>query len=140
MDRILRNPAYKGQFIYQKTQRVKPAHRLLTDRYRQNRKTSSKRRPPEEQINISIPAIIDPDLWQRVQEQLSRNSAFPPRNNKKHQYLLRGLIRCPRCGGTKGDYRLYRYNRTDAPSPQLGSAAGPALLARSLWSISYGRP
>jgi hypothetical protein len=40
---------------------------------------------------------VDRERWQRVQEQLTRNTAFSPRN-AKHNYLLKGLIQCGGCG------------------------------------------
>lgn len=44
-----------------------------------------------------VPAIIDPFTWQSAQENLEKNQ-----NNKgrkvQHNYLLKGLLRCGRCG------------------------------------------
>jgi site-specific DNA recombinase len=44
-------------------------------------------------------AIVDDDTWTKAQQQLAANQRYAGRNNKRHQYLLRGLIKCPRCGG-----------------------------------------
>jgi len=41
-----------------------------------------------------VPALLDPDTWQRLQERLQRRA---PRSDAKRFYLLNGLIRC-RCG------------------------------------------
>jgi hypothetical protein len=41
--------------------------------------------------------IIERDQWERVQRQLDRNIVFSLRNTK-HEYLLRGLIKCGGCG------------------------------------------
>ena len=95
-DRILRNPVYKGTFFYQRTESALPNKRLTTDPYKQSRKTGSKPRPQDDWIAIPVPAIVDEPTWNAVQEQLRQNSLHSPRNNKRHQYLLRGLIRCPR--------------------------------------------
>lgn len=51
----------------------------------------------EETIQVSVPAIISPSLWQAAQERLAANKRNAPRHSK-HPFLLRGLIRC-NCGG-----------------------------------------
>lgn len=58
---------------------------------------TSKRRPLDETLTASIPAIIDRALWGQAQAQRGRNQVYSPRNTK-HEYLLRGLIRCGLCG------------------------------------------
>ena len=56
-------------------------------------------RPPEEQVSITIPAIIDEDTFTTVQAQLARNKQFAARNNENPEIsLLRGLILCGYCG------------------------------------------
>ena len=47
---------------------------------------------------MPVPAIIDADLWDLAQEQLARNSERSTRHNTRHQYLLRALLICGRCG------------------------------------------
>ena len=72
--RMLTNPAYKGSY-----------------RYRQS---------GQEEILIPVPALVDEATWQAAQAQLLANSQYSRRNNGRHQYLLRDLVRCPRCGGS----------------------------------------
>jgi len=48
-------------------------------------------------IERPSPALVSEALWQRAQESLRTNRLFSPRN-AKHQYLLRGMIRCGLCG------------------------------------------
>lgn len=43
------------------------------------------------------PALVSPEVWQGVQERLTRNRALSSKNAKEF-YLLRGLIRCGNCG------------------------------------------
>jgi site-specific DNA recombinase len=58
-------------------------------------------RPREEWIAIPVPAIIDQEIFARVQEQLKKNKAFSPRNLKREgEYLLRCLVSCGVCGRT----------------------------------------
>ena len=88
--RILTNPAYKGYYRY--------------------------RHSEDELIHIPIPPIIEEATWEAAQAQLEENSRYSRRNNQRHQYLLRGLIRCPSCNGSytgyaQNGYRGYRCNR-----------------------------
>ena len=46
-----------------------------------------------------MPALVDADTWQRAQEAL-RHNRTGVRKNAKHDYLLRGLIRCAGCGAS----------------------------------------
>jgi len=50
-----------------------------------------------ETIEQEVPPIVDHETWERANAQLTRNRNFS-RKNAKHQYLLRGLIRCAGCG------------------------------------------
>jgi site-specific DNA recombinase len=100
--RILRNEMYAGVWHYNKHKHCEP----LTSRprvYRKSLKTSSRLRPRTEWLPVRLPEnlrIVDPLVWQRVQEQINRNIAFSPRNSR-HQYFLQGLVRC---GGCKASY------------------------------------
>lgn len=81
-------------------------------------------RPEEEQIVLPdgiIPRIIDPDIFQAVQEKVDRNKEEAARNNKwpKDVLLRSGLVRCSICGAVlrvknvhgsrKTNLRLNRY-------------------------------
>jgi site-specific DNA recombinase len=103
---ILRNPAYCGQAAYRKTQsveRVRPT-KLAHDRsfYPKHVHSSSRDRPQAEWITIPVPAIITQKRFEQARQRLEENKRFSPRNNKKHEYLLSGLLRCQQCG-----YALY---------------------------------
>lgn len=114
--KIATNTAYKGIFIYQKTERVKPQINIK-DRYKRGN-TSHKLRPEKDWIKINVPVIIEESEWQAVQTQLTENSKFARRNNNRYPYLLRGLIKCPVCGGSyvgsgRHDMPRYRCINTD---------------------------
>jgi site-specific DNA recombinase len=103
---MLRNPAYTGKAAYLKTQvveRVRPT-KLAYDRnfYPKHVHSSTRDRSPEEWITITVPAIISEELFQQARERLEENKRFSPRNNKRYEYLLSGLLRCRQCG-----YALY---------------------------------
>ena len=128
--RILANPVYKGAFYYQRTEAILPSRRLTNDPYKQAAKTGSRPRPEEEWIDIPVPTIVDEAIWNAVQEQLRQNRLNSSRNNKKHAYLLRGLIRCPRCGGkytgySRDNFRGYRCQRAHWKSSSTGQRCPP---------------
>ena len=56
-------------------------------------------RPQEDWIEIpdATPAIISQELFDAAQKQLQVNQDKSPRNCK-HEYLLRGHVRCRQCG------------------------------------------
>ena len=85
VQRILRDSAYRGEWQYQKTRRVKKAGGV--------RQVAT---AAEERISVAVPAIVETVVWHAVQEQLQRNRQYA-RRRAKRDYLLRGLIHC-RCG------------------------------------------
>jgi site-specific DNA recombinase len=95
---LMRNPVYTGVFYYNKKQYV-PAKRRNMPGDGPPRKHNSSRviRPQEEWIPIKVPAIIDQETWDLAREQLQRNKERAPRNNKKFDYLLKGLLICGCC-------------------------------------------
>ena len=104
--RILRNTAYKGILHYQRFKSVMPSGRLTDDPHRRARKTGKKARPKKDWIAIAVPSIVDEPTWEAAQAQLHQNSIHSSRNITRHEYLLRGLVRCPRCGGACCGYTL----------------------------------
>ncbi|MBI4311943.1 MAG: recombinase family protein [Chloroflexi bacterium] len=116
--RMLRNPVYKGQLRYQHTERTPPAKTP-------NRKWKVRSRPQEEWILIPVPAILSEAAWLAAQAQLEQNARFSPRNNTHRPYLLRGLIRCPLCGGAfvgaaRKETRTYQCVRNNSTLSSTG--------------------
>ena len=106
---MLRNPAYAGTAVFGKTQAVhEPAGLNRTARLacrtvpRQVRVTD---RPKEEWTGIPVPALVDEDTFERVQQRLQDNKRFAARNTRVPS-LLQGLAACASCG--------YGYYRTSA--------------------------
>jgi site-specific DNA recombinase len=100
--RILRCEMYAGVWHYNKHMGCEPENPTHNDRYRKFLKSSTRLRAKSEWIPLILPEelqIIARDQWQRVQQQLDRNLTFSSRN-AKHEYLLRGLVRCGGCGAT----------------------------------------
>ncbi len=81
---ILKNPAYTGKTYVFTTAK---GGKQFT-------------RPQEDWIEIpdTTPAIISQEMFDAAQRQLKVNQAKASRNNTTHQYLLRGHIKCRRCG------------------------------------------
>jgi site-specific DNA recombinase len=102
----LRNPAYTGQAAYRKTQvvdRKRPTKQARDHSCSPKHVHSSTRdRPQADWIRIPVPALISAEVFQRAPARLEANKRFSPRNNKKYEYLLSGLLRCQQCG-----YALY---------------------------------
>ena len=145
---MLKNPTYKGQAAFG---RKKTGTRVSPIRPRKDSSAQPKqnysRYPVEKEdwIYIPVPAIIDEDLFDAVQEQLEENKKRARVHKKGETYLLQGLLVCKHCeraycGGksTKRQaekvsvYSYYRCTGTDSArfggtkmctSKQVGSEA-----------------
>jgi site-specific DNA recombinase len=98
---LLSNPVYTGEAFYNRTMvadaRRPSARHGFKDLQPGNRRGRALR-PRAEWIPVRVPALIDPETWELAQAQLARNRERSPRHNTKHDYLLRGLLVCGRCG------------------------------------------
>lgn len=99
---MLTNPAYKGTFVWNRTDSSKKKRKLKED---------------TEWIVIDdcLPAIIDTVTWDHVQAKMSKQQIAPRAQTSPH--LLGGLLKCGHCGvgmsiGWSGSrnrrYRVYR--------------------------------
>lgn len=68
----------------------------------------------------TCPAIIDRDLWGRVQTKLKNSKQKHRHTNPKHDYLLTGFLTCSQCGkpirgtaGTSKTGKRYYYYKCD---------------------------
>jgi site-specific DNA recombinase len=114
---MLRNPAYVGTAVFGKTQAVhEPAGLNRTARLagrtvpRQVRVTD---RPAEEWTHIPVPALVDEDIFDRVQRRLEDNKRFASRNTKVPS-LLQGMAACASCG-----YGYYRTSTTTSSGKKI---------------------
>jgi site-specific DNA recombinase len=144
--KILRNPLYKGEAWYNRSQPAdarRPRMQTGLKDLRPGNRRSRTLRPSTEWIPVRVPTVIDPELWQMAQEQLAANRARSTRHNTKHQYLLRGLLVCGRCGrrliGTwtaisQGRYVCSaRYPRSATWSCD-GRSVSAALVEHQVWT------
>ena len=107
---MLRNPAYCGKAVFGKTQAVhEPAGLNRTARLAGRtvpRQVRVQDRPEEEWTRIPVPALVDEETFDRVQQRLEDNKRFASRNAKVPS-LLQGLAACASCG-----YGYYRTSTT----------------------------
>jgi site-specific DNA recombinase len=117
---ILKNSAYRGLAYANRERTVTPKQRQSALRPVGPRGKTTVLRPEEEWIPIEVPAIVTPEIFEQVQAKLAQNQRMASRNNKTHQYLLRGLVSCGLCrlsshARANGKYWYYICNgRTDA--------------------------
>jgi site-specific DNA recombinase len=116
---ILRNPAYKGRAMTNRT-RVAPARRRKSALLPVGPGQSHAPRPQEDWIAVPVPQIVAEETFARVQAKLDTNQQTAARNTR-HEYLLRALVSCGVCRlsctvrRTQAGYRYYLCRgRTDA--------------------------
>jgi len=90
---LLRNEAYIGTVIFNKSVAVVPQKPLNNEKYKRYKKTSRRFKPENEWVRIPITPILDKALFERARKQLKLNFETCDRN-KKNEYLLGGQIYC----------------------------------------------
>ena len=107
---MLRNPAYAGRACFGKTMRTGDQPGLNRTARLAGRSTpksySVTDRPREDWLEITVPALVAEDTWQRAQRRLADNKRYAARNSKAPS-LLQGLAACASCG-----YAYYRGHTT----------------------------
>jgi len=110
---ILRNPAYCGRAAFAKTMRsdnqprlTRPA-RLRGEKF--SHRAGSRERPREQWIEIPVPAIVPPLIFELAAVRLQDNKHFAARRTREPS-LLQGLVVCASCG--YGYYRTSTRTRT----------------------------
>ncbi|HEV7267617.1 MAG TPA: recombinase family protein [Falsiroseomonas sp.] len=124
---ILTDPVYIGTAYANRFDYTVPKQPRRRSR-RSAERTSRRPRPPEQWIAIPAPPLVDQRASDGVAATLARNALLSFRRNKKHDYMLRCLLKCGRCGlGIHGCYfpghggrvgrRYYRKRRVGAVLP-----------------------
>ena len=93
---MLRNPVYMGKACANRYQVVESQRRRLGLKPAQ-RRYSHIIRPKEEWIEIVVPPIVSEEIFEMVQQKMSKNKANASRNNHAHNYLLRRMVNCGHC-------------------------------------------
>ncbi|MBV9729774.1 MAG: recombinase family protein, partial [Pseudonocardiales bacterium] len=103
---MLRNPAYAGRAVFGKTMVINESPGLNRKARLQGRTTpratKTVDRPREDWVEITVPAIVSTETFERVAARLVDNKRFASRNSKVPS-LLQGLAACGACG-----YGYYR--------------------------------
>jgi len=148
--KMLKNPAYQGLAAFGKTRAGDRLPRLRPARNQPEmprRVHTCRGAPISERISIPVPAIVSPELFAAVQEQLEENRRRSREQKQGAKYLLQGLLVCGCCGSAccgkhaqkGGRYPYYRCLGTDAyrfggqrmcDNKQLSTAA----LDATIWS------
>ena len=105
---VLANPAYRGELLFQRTERIKGTG---------GKKTRTRKRNESDWISIPVPRIVSDQTWRLAQDRLQHNREYASRNGKR-DYLLRRLLFCSGCGyrlvgQAKRSRRVYRCNNVD---------------------------
>jgi site-specific DNA recombinase len=95
--KMLRNTMYSGVFYANRFREVTPdpaKHKPMTKR---KRTKNNVLRPREEWIPISVPAIVEDDVWKAAQEKLDDGRRKHLASRGKFQYLMSGRMTCGVC-------------------------------------------
>lgn len=76
----------------------------------------------------AVPAIVDKDLFERVQQRMAKNKKAPAVHKAEDNYLLTTKLRCGRCGSymvgesgqSKTKSRVHRYYKCVSAKKKLG--------------------
>lgn len=136
--KILRNPIYKGVYTVHRYKSVGYTKSRNKQRYIKVVKRNS-----NEQISISVPAIVSELQWELAQQILDEGRTNSTRNTK-HEYLLAKRIRCGECNcimrgkvlnRKNKQYKHYRCHGNDASYAHVCtmSAVSADTLETQLW-------
>jgi site-specific DNA recombinase len=106
---MLKNPAYMGSAACGQTPQEPRRPRLRPQRRRplQPRRAVSTREVPQpEWITIPVPALVAPEVFAAVQEQLRDNQRHARQSRRGARYGLQGLVPCPHGGAADYGQRL----------------------------------
>jgi site-specific DNA recombinase len=124
IDRMLVDSTYIGEHYYNKSESVETTNPRKIVKYKRVLKGSRKKRPEEEWMQIKVPRIVEPEMFNKVRDRLAKNKRVRS-NNKKHNYLVAGLVDCV-CGyartGDPANGNLY-YRCNDRMNHPLGTRA-----------------
>jgi site-specific DNA recombinase len=101
---VLKSEVYIGMAYMFRRRAIEPNRSPKTKAYRKRKNTSRNQRPREDWVGIPVPRIIDDATWSKAQELLKQNARTSRRNNKKNNYLFRGLVVCGLCGSMASGY------------------------------------
>jgi site-specific DNA recombinase len=117
---MLKNPASMGTAAFGKTRQAPWRPRLRAQRGRPvqpRRAVSTVHVPCEAWLSIPVPALIEPEVFTAVQEQLQENRRHARQSQRGALYLLQGVLQCRQCGYALYGKRLSPSARKGHPRP-----------------------
>jgi site-specific DNA recombinase len=128
---ILRNPAYAGRALTNRTQPA-PASRRRSALRPAGRGESHAPRPEQDWIEVPVPQVVSAEIFAQVQAKLDTNQQSAA-GNTRHEYLLRALVSCGACRLACTGRQLhagYRYYLCRGRTDPLRAAEGRRCTAR----------
>lgn len=146
LHKIIRNETYTGITHYNKHFMVEAKLHRNGNKYQRAIKTSVRLKPKDQWIPITLPselAILNKRTFELAQMQLRKNSELSPRN-VKHQYLLRGLVKCGNCrapfyGSPCHGKLFYRCGNRHRTFPLPKECTVPMVKAGDLESVVWDK-
>ena len=119
---LLKHKAYIGEAHWGSSYAVAPEKPTSKEKYRKIKKSSRRTKQESEWFTIPVPAIVDKDVFARVQDKIKANKLLSHRNTI-NEYLLAGRIYCV-CGRRRagegpqrGKHLYYRCVDRELASP-----------------------
>jgi len=115
---MLKTPAYIGSAAFGKTPQgpLRPRLRAQRGRPLQPRRAVSRSDvPPPQWSTIPVPALVAPEVFAAVQEQLRNNQRHARPSRRGARYVLQGLVQCQHCGYADYGKRLSPSARKGRP-------------------------
>lgn len=94
---VLTNPAYAGMATYGRHKPAEPKRPRKPGSYRKNANSSHVTRPQAQWLHVPIPPLVTEREQQMVRACLAKNKLLIA-PNVRHDYLLRTLVTCGKCG------------------------------------------
>src|SRR5205814_1828797 len=98
---MLNNPTYVGRAVLGRWRYLSPQPQLRPRRgctQLTRRKGQRVPAPREEWIEVAVPAVVDPAMFEATQAQLAENRKRKRASQHGTRWLLQGLTVCSRCG------------------------------------------
>jgi len=98
-------------------------------------------RSPREGIAVTVPALMDPETWERTQGQRRQHRERAQRHTTPRRYLCRSLLVCGRCGRRMGGSWRKQGGRSrwairaprSAPGACTGRRLSAATIEQTVW-------
>jgi site-specific DNA recombinase len=135
---MLTNPAYMGRAALGRSRSVPAEPRVRSLRRNGRPVPHATRRvitPREQWIEITVPALVEPALFEAAQVQLEENRKRKRESRRGPRWLLQGLTVCRCCG-------YAYYVKTSAVRRRIAPRDGATTIAASvrMHTASAGRP